>query len=403
MADKDFQVKNGLIINSNNYGGANKFTVNASALWFGNTSANVSINSTSININGLTVNSIYYPARAESANTANNTAFVGTVTAANVVSNLQLQENLSRYSTTSTIISTYQTMAGLSANVATLTSANSTRLNAKTEGNLNVNNALTANLATFSTTAALVGNNGSATGSSFTFNYTPQLGIPSYVWGTNDGVTFRPYNPTNFIPTTIQPSTISPGTVGQALVTGTGGTVWASGGWTLLNTTTITSAISSYDLTSIFTSAYSTYMVEIINLIPSNSGSYFYGRVYADGAIRTANYNFSIIIPSNYNWADNSNQAMFSWFNSISNNATNGGISGHLIFQNPSQTATYKGISGNMNFFNTNGSNIYFHAPVAFQWRGGANAITGFQLFFTNLFGGGSNIVSGTVKVYGKL
>jgi hypothetical protein len=46
--------------------------------------------------------------------TSNNTSYVGSVTAANVVSNNQLSSNLANY----------QTTAGLSANVATLTSNN---------------------------------------------------------------------------------------------------------------------------------------------------------------------------------------------------------------------------------------------------------------------------------------
>lgn len=89
--------------------------------------------------------------------TANNTSFVGTVSAANVVSNAQLSGNLANY----------QTTAGLSANVATLTSNNSTFSYGKTEGALNVNSALTANNSTnlggvaasgYQTTAGLAGN-----------------------------------------------------------------------------------------------------------------------------------------------------------------------------------------------------------------------------------------------------
>ena len=55
------------------------------------------------------------------AYTANNTSFVGTVSAANVVSNSQLSSNLANY----------QTTAGLSANVATLTTNNSLYLGTK--------------------------------------------------------------------------------------------------------------------------------------------------------------------------------------------------------------------------------------------------------------------------------
>ena len=74
--------------------------------------------------------------------TANNTSFVGSVTAANVVSNAQLIANVATINTNLT--TNYQTRAGLSANVATLTANNSNYFNTKTESNLNVNNATTA-------------------------------------------------------------------------------------------------------------------------------------------------------------------------------------------------------------------------------------------------------------------
>ena len=74
--------------------------------------------------------------------TANNTSFVGTTSAANVVSNTQLQSNLANY----------QTTAGLSSNVATLTSNDSIHAFGKTESNLNVNSSsssLTSNNSTY--------------------------------------------------------------------------------------------------------------------------------------------------------------------------------------------------------------------------------------------------------------
>ncbi len=91
MAEKDFVVKNGLVVNS-------AVTINSTAIYYNGSQL---VNSTSFE------------------GTANNVAFVGTVTAANVVSNAQLTANLANY----------QTTAGLSANVAVLTANNSTRLN----------------------------------------------------------------------------------------------------------------------------------------------------------------------------------------------------------------------------------------------------------------------------------
>lgn len=65
------------------------------------------------NSTGAFVNSTYI-----NTLTANNTSFVGSVSAANVVSNSQLSSNLANY----------QTTAGLTANVATLTANNATNL-----------------------------------------------------------------------------------------------------------------------------------------------------------------------------------------------------------------------------------------------------------------------------------
>ena len=63
--------------------------------------------------------------------TANNTSFVGTVAAANVVSNAQLSGNLANYVTATNLtnnLANYQTTAGLSSNVATLAANNASYL-----------------------------------------------------------------------------------------------------------------------------------------------------------------------------------------------------------------------------------------------------------------------------------
>lgn len=250
MADKDFQVKNGLVVNSNNYGGANRLTVNATAVLFGNTTSNVTITGSSVVISTpgstTTFNSNFKPATATLADVS---VSVGSIHGANVVSHAQLQANLANFTNTATLATTYQTRAGLSANVATLTSANSTRLNAKLESELNVNNAVTSNSsnsATYSDVAGTVGNNGSSTGSQFIFTYIPQLGTPTYIWGTNDGVNFRPYSGNQF--TSIGVGTSAPATTGQITATSnitSGGRFTDSSGTlypitTLLNNSTLT-------------------------------------------------------------------------------------------------------------------------------------------------------------------
>ena len=116
------------------------------------------VNSTGVHVNSTHIGTL----------TANNTSFVGFVSAANVVSNAQLSGNLANY----------QTTAGLASNVATLTSNNSTHAFGKTEGNLNVNNALTANNSTnlggvaasgYQTTAGLSANVATLTSNNTSF------------------------------------------------------------------------------------------------------------------------------------------------------------------------------------------------------------------------------------------
>jgi hypothetical protein len=80
--------------------------------------------------------------------TANDTLFVGTTSAANVVSNTQLAANLANYTTTAALVAlayvntaqltsnlaNYQTTAGLASNVAGLTSNNSTNFAGQAQG-----------------------------------------------------------------------------------------------------------------------------------------------------------------------------------------------------------------------------------------------------------------------------
>jgi hypothetical protein len=115
-------------------------------IYVGNSSVNVSINSTSF------------------TGTANNTSYVGTVSAANVVSNAQLTSNLANY----------QTTAGLSANVATLTANNTSFVGSVSAANVVSNSQLSANLANYQTTAGL-----SANVATLTANNTSYVGTVS--------------------------------------------------------------------------------------------------------------------------------------------------------------------------------------------------------------------------------
>ena len=116
--------------NSGLFGGNSGFTFNqvtnnavlANTLFIGTGT----VNSTSYS---GTSNDTLFVGTVSSANCLYDTLFVGTVTAANVVSNAQLSGNLANYTNTSLLnsnLALYQTLAGLSGNVAGLTSNNST-------------------------------------------------------------------------------------------------------------------------------------------------------------------------------------------------------------------------------------------------------------------------------------
>lgn len=104
--------------------------------------------------------------------TANNTSFVGTVSAANVVSNAQLAGNLANYVTTTNLtnnLANYQTTAGLAANVATLTANNTSFVGTVSAANVVSNAQLSANLANYQTTAGLSANVATLTANNTSF------------------------------------------------------------------------------------------------------------------------------------------------------------------------------------------------------------------------------------------
>ena len=137
MADKNFVVKNGLVVNT-------AFSANSSGLYFNDT---------------LSVNSSVYKG------TANNTSFVGTISAANVVSNAQLQANLANYT------------INVASVVAASTSNNSNHLSGKSEINLNVNSAVYSTNATYAVSAGSIASGSTISTSSSYGTGTPITGI----------------------------------------------------------------------------------------------------------------------------------------------------------------------------------------------------------------------------------
>ena len=165
MAEFDFVVKNGLVVNTSFTANSTRVALgsnvvlNTSSVSVSNSISNVRISESSIII-GNTVASVTVNSTAFTG-TANNTSFVGTTAAAAVVNSSQLSANLANYVTTTNLsqnLVNYQTTAGLSANVATLT-ANNTSFVGSNPAAAVVNTAqLSGNLALYQTSAGLSAN-----------------------------------------------------------------------------------------------------------------------------------------------------------------------------------------------------------------------------------------------------
>lgn len=100
-------------------------------------------------------------AASVAALTANNTSYVGTIAAANVVSNATLQANLANYVTSTALssnLANYQTTAGLSTSVAALTSNSANYIGTLPAANVVSNATLQANLANYVTSTTLTNN-----------------------------------------------------------------------------------------------------------------------------------------------------------------------------------------------------------------------------------------------------
>jgi hypothetical protein len=157
--------------------------------------------------------------------TANNTSFVGDISAANVVSNSQLSANLANYALNNTL-TFYQTTSGLSANVGTLTSNNTLYVGTVAAVNVVSNSQLQSNLANYQTTAGMV-------------NYQTTAGMSSNV------VTLTANN-TNYVGTVHYANVVSNAQLQANLANYVTTTV----GGTYVNSTQLTANLANYQTTA---------------------------------------------------------------------------------------------------------------------------------------------------------
>lgn len=372
MSDKDFIVKNNLTVNG-------ALTANSSGLYFSNT---------------LSLNSNSYQG------TSNNTLNVGSVAAANVVSNSQLQSNLAGYVTLSglasnvatlsannstflggTAYTAYVTLAGLTANVLTLTSNSTNFVGTTSAANVVSNAQLQSSIQYFVNTSQLtanLSNYAQITGTTFTgpvtYANTLFMNGPGYnlVIGTQSGIVANNYigtpgqallsNGSSVYWASVNSSVIAaPGSNGNILVS-LSNSIYASNGLTV-NTSTNTVSIGNTSVNATINStAYTGSANNATNLggapytaYVNTSGSFTVGGILTYNAnlvVNTGNY----IVLGNTSVNAIVNSTVYS---GTSNNATNLGGTAASGYQ------TTAGLSANVLILTSNNTSYVGSSPAS--------------------------------------
>ena len=177
-----------------------------------------------------------------------------------------------------------------------------------------------------------------------------------------------------------------------------GGSTTISGGLTLLQTTTVSSAVGAVTIgtSSLFSSTYDFYVIRG-NLKPTSNGANGWLKVRTSGGLQSSGYKLNRMwqysgsgTVSTDN-ATNANQINEAFGQSI--HSTHGATFDMSISQ-PSSTSVYKPISIKAVGFDTS-TNSAQHV-VGGAWTGGTDAITGIELYFNT-----GSIASGLITLHG--
>ena len=163
------------------------------------------------------------------------------------------------------------------------------------------------------------------------------------------------------------------------------------GGLVKLLSATISSAVSSYDISSTYiNSTYDDYLL-LFYLLPSDDSQDLRARVFESGSVVTATkyaYELGANSSSSYN---QSNSVDFFRFNYTAiGNSEGEGITGALTLSNVNSTVAP--------FVYTGGTNSYSATSIHNSQTNGGGLLVGDRF---RLYWGTSNIASGIVKLYG--
>ena len=169
-----------------------------------------------------------------------------------------------------------------------------------------------------------------------------------------------------------------------------------SGAHALLSTTTVTSGVSSIDITANIDSTYKKYMIDILNLHPANDGEDVRIRFYQSGSFVTSNYRSVQMRHTDGTQNQSTTQApgnSMKALQDIGGNEANEHANARFFLNDPSNTTFRTTIGGVGQTIRSNGE-IQTHTFAGLIEN--TTAVTGFQLFMGN-----GNIDNAIVKLYG--
>jgi hypothetical protein len=174
-------------------------------------------------------------------------------------------------------------------------------------------------------------------------------------------------------------------------------------GMDLLLSTTISSAIAQFDITSThINSTYDEYMLfYALNTVVDSK--ILQGRVFVGGTIVTTTiYQYEHTQHDANAGATSNGDGEFFISSTVNGNVVGEGASGSMTFHNVNSTDFPFQITGNNNSHNTagnhNGGSVYGQS-LDISDKG--SVVNGFRLFYSGADGSGNTIASGTVRLYG--
>lgn len=176
------------------------------------------------------------------------------------------------------------------------------------------------------------------------------------------------------------------------------GVKWAPGGGggggalTLLEQHTASSS-SELDFTSWYSTAYDTYLLEFVNLVPATNGQMLSMQFSTNGGSSydsSTNYACSILAwrPAGSGTGGGTGQTSFPIYSGAVVSSGAPGVTGNFHLANPAGQAAMTGTSGG-----TDTTSILGETIIGYYTQTGVNA---FRVFFAS-----GNIASGTVRIYG--